>query len=199
MRINRPSKITSKGQRRFGDEEKLARLSRAGAEGLNDPEAGIKSLQSLKYQINFCDGPFLTLTHNQVNNNFLRVPLRLEITRSGGNGGRMCSQKRLRMSLLRSSVPDPSALTIIYLTVVAVRGGGLIEDRRLLPEYHPRQWVDCSSPSLQDKPNLASRIPPTGVGGLFTLSLHNAVLRDSRVFVFFLPSLPRDAREREHR
>lgn len=73
-RINQPSKITSKGQRKiWGRGETCETFEGRGAEGSNDPEAGIKSLQSLKYQMMLCDGPFLTSTHNQVNNKFLRV------------------------------------------------------------------------------------------------------------------------------
>jgi hypothetical protein len=81
------SKIASKGQSRFGDEEKLAGLFEGrGAEGSNNPEAGIKSLQSLKYRMILCDAPFLTLTHSEVNNYLLRLFSPFEIIGSGSNG-----------------------------------------------------------------------------------------------------------------
>src|SRR2546427_482047 len=37
---------------------------------------------------------------------------------------------------------------------------------RLLPEYHPREWVDRSSSAYKGSPTTASGIPPTAVGGI---------------------------------
>jgi hypothetical protein len=90
---------------------------------------------------------------------------------------------------------------------------------RLLPEYHPRQWVDCSSPTYPERPidcfpntthgsgwivqvrptqkdrSTASRIPPTAVGGLFKSDLYRDAPGIPVSCSYSLPSR-REGRER---
>src|SRR5712692_5262494 len=51
---NTPSKIASKGQRQFGDEERIARLLRGGRLRGQQSRSRDQSLQTLKYQMILC-------------------------------------------------------------------------------------------------------------------------------------------------
>src|SRR2546426_12694274 len=89
----------------------------------------------------------------------------------------------------------------------------------MLPESHPRQWVDRSSPAYRRRhprcsPNPthgsgwivqvrptdagtrdAPRIPPTAVGGSFKSGLHHGA-QGFLVFLFFFPLASRERNER---